>query len=324
MLKDIKKIRIEDIDGIKIGNAQDIKAGTGCTVIISEKGAVTGVDVRGGGPATRETDRLDPISGIEYNHGIILSGGSAYGLDAAGGVMQYLEERNIGFETGFGVVPLVSGASLFDLVVGNPKCRPDKDMGYEACENAYNGQLETGCFGAGTGATVGKLLGPCRMMKSGLGTYAVQVGRVKCAAIVAVNSLGDIYDAESGKILAGILSDDKKSIAGSSDSIIKSLDKENDFFKENTTIGAIITNADVTKSKAKKMAGMCQDGLARVIKPIHTSADGDTIFSINTGEVTVDTDMLGTIAAEVMALAINDAVMKADNSYGLKCAKDFI
>ncbi len=204
----MKEIKITDIKGIKVGHAQDQAGGSGCTVILCEKGAWAGVDVRGGGPASRETELLKPVNLVEQIHAVMLSGGSAYGLDAGSGAMQFLEESNVGFDVGVGVVPIVCGASLFDLVVGDPKCRPDKAMGYEACKNASDGPVAEGNVGAGTGATVGKFLGTAHMMKSGLGAYAVQIGELQVAAIVAVNALGDIVDVDTGKRIAGLLNED--------------------------------------------------------------------------------------------------------------------
>jgi L-aminopeptidase/D-esterase-like protein len=256
----------------------------------------------------------------ERIHAVILSGGSAFGLDAGAGVMAFLEERNIGFDVGVGMVPLVCGASLFDLTVGDSRCRPDKAMGYAACENA--GREAQGNVGAGTGASVGKYLGPERMMKSGLGTYAVALGEVLCGAVVAVNALGDILDADTGKPLAGILNPQKTGLDNTAELMYGEIGKVRDPFRGNTTIGCIVTNGKLTKAQANKLASMAQDGYARVIRPVHTSADGDTIFAMSTGEVEVSPDTLGTLAAEVMARAINRAVLAAASAYGLKSAGD--
>lgn len=325
LIDKFEKINIKEMTDFRIGNSQDIKGGTGCTVIISEEGAVSGVDVRGGGPATRETDRLSPMCKLDYNHAVVLSGGSAYGLDASGGVMEFLENKNIGYKTGFGLVPLVSGASIYDLNVGDPKCRANKEMGIKACEDAYNDnkELKSGNYGAGMGATVGKFGGPNRMMKSGFGTYAMRYGKLEIGAIVIVNALGDIYNMEDGKILAGVLSEDGKEIAGTENVILDKLFVDNDFFNKNTTIGCIITNGELTNSEATKVCSMAHNGLARVIWPVHTSADGDSIFSMASGKVKVDTDVIGSIASEVMALAINDAVKASESAYGLKASSDF-
>ncbi len=319
-----KTISITDIEDVKIGNAQDLTGGTGCTVIITEKGAVTGVDVRGGGPASRETDRLSTLCPLDQNHAIVLSGGSAFGLDASGGVMQFLEEREIGYKTRAGLVPLVSGASIYDLVLGDSKARPDKQMGYEACVNAYKGEFKEGNFGAGTGATVGKIMGPERMMKSGMGTCAIQFGDLQIAAIVVVNAFGDIYNIETGNFLAGLLSEDKREILGTENVVVGKLDASTDYLTENTTIGCIITNARITNAQATKISGIAHNGLARVIWPVHTSADGDAIFTLGTGKVDADSNLLGAVSGEIMAMAINNAVKNAEPAYGLEAAKDFI
>lgn len=328
----MKRINISQIDGIKIGHAENLDGGTGCTVILCEKGAVAGVDVRGGGPASRETELLKPINTIEQIHAVMLSGGSAYGLDAGGGAMEYLEEKGIGFDVGVGIVPIVCGASLFDLVVGDPKCRPDKAMGYEACKNAdklHDENMKEICaipegnVGAGTGATVGKFLGPERMMKSGIGTYSLQIGHVQCGAIVAVNALGDVVDVDSGRRIAGILTEDKMEISSTEEIMYEEIDKNRNVFSGNTTIGCVITNAKLTKTQANKLASIAHNGFARAIRPVHTSADGDTIFVMCTGEVEVGPDALGALATEVMGRAINRAARTAMPAYGLKAALDF-
>jgi len=319
----MKEIKISEIIGIKVGNAQNLEGATGCTVIICEKGAWGGVDVRGGGPASRETELLKPVNLVEQIHAVMLSGGSAYGLDAGSGAMEYLEEKGVGFDVGVGVVPIVCGASLFDLVVGDPKCRPDKSMGYEACKNAGVIEPEEGNFGAGTGASVGKFLGIERMMKSGLGIYAVQIGNVQCAAVVAVNGLGDVVDVDTGKRIAGILSEDKLKLSSTEEIMFGEIDKNRNVFSGNTTLGCIITNAKLTKSQANKLASIAHNGYARAIRPVHTSVDGDTIFVMATGEVEVGVDALGALATDVMSRAINRAVRKAESAYGLKGAKEF-
>ena len=320
----LRTINISEIEGIKIGNAQDFDGGTGCTVIIAPDGAVTGVDVRGGGPATRETDRLSPLCKLDYNHAVVISGGSAYGLDASSGVMEFLEEKGIGYKTKYDLVPLVAGASIYDLGVSSSKCRPDKKMGYEACENAFKEEeLREGNYGVGTGATVGKFLGKERMMKSGMGTFAVEYDGLKIGALAVVNAIGDVYSMENGEFLAGLMNEENTEIIGTESIILGKLNVENDFYNENTTIGCIITNGVLTNAQATKISGMAQDGLARVIWPVHTSADGDSIFTLATGEVKADTDIIGSIASELMTVAINKAVKGADPAYGLKSAKDF-
>jgi L-aminopeptidase/D-esterase-like protein len=320
----MKEISIRDIRGIQVGHAQNIEGGTGCTAIICEKGAWAGVDVRGGGPATRETDLLKSENLVQQIHCVMLSGGSSYGLDACSGAMQYLEEHAVGFDVGVGIVPIVCGASLFDLVSGDPKCRPDKAMGYEACKNSEEGFPLEGNVGAGTGATVGKYLGVERLMKSGLGIHAVQIGAVQCAAIVAVNALGDVIDIDTGKRLAGILNEDKTAVNSTQEIMYSEITKARDIFSGNTTIGCIITNAKLTKPQANKLASIAHNGYARAISPVHTSVDGDSIFVMATGEIEVSPDALGALTVEVMAKAINRAVLKAEPAYGFKAAKDFI
>lgn len=320
----MKEVSITDIMGIKIGHAQSLEGGTGCTVILCEDGAYAGVDVRGGGPASRETELLKPVNMVEQIHAVMLSGGSAYGLDAGSGAMQYLEEKGKGFDVGVGVVPIVCGASLFDLVVGDPKCRPDKAMGYEACLNASSEKPQEGNIGAGTGATVGKFLGMDYMMKSGLGTYGLQIGDLLIGAIVAVNALGDVIDVDSGKRLAGILNKEKTAIYDTEKTMYEEYDKNRNVFSGNTTIGCIVTNAKLTKTQANKIASIAHNGFARTIRPVHTMADGDTIFVLATGEAEVMPDAVGALSAEVMAKAVNRAVMAAEPAYGLKCARDFL
>lgn len=319
----MKEVNITDIRGIRIGHAQSKEGGTGCTVVLCEAGAVAGVDVRGGGPASRETELLRPVNLVQTIHAVMLSGGSAYGLDAGSGAMRYLEEKAVGFDVGVGVVPIVCGASLFDLVVGDPKCRPDAAMGYEACKNAGSEPPAEGNVGAGTGATVGKFLGVGRMMKSGLGTYAVRIGDLIVGAIVAVNALGDIVDVDNGRRIAGLLTEDGAEIGNTEEALYAEFDGSRNVFSGNTTIGCIVTNAVLTKTQATKIASIAHNGFARAIRPVHTMADGDTIFVLATGEVDVQLDAVGALATDVMARAINRAAWAAEPSYGLKAARDF-
>jgi len=319
----MKEVSITDIEGIKIGHAQDVEGGSGCTVVLCEKGAFAGVDVRGGGPASRETELLKPVNMVEQIHAVMLSGGSAYGLDSGAGAMKYLEENNVGFDVGVGVVPIVCGASLFDLVVGDPKCRPDKEMGYQACKNATSKKPAEGNVGAGTGASVGKFLGTEYMMKSGLGTYAVQVGDLIVGAIVSVNGLGDVVDVDTGKRIAGILNKEKTAISNTEETMYAEYANNRNVFSGNTTIGCIITNAKLTKTQANKIASIAHNGFARAIRPVHTMADGDTIFTLSYGEAEVMPDAVGALAADVMSRAINRAVIEAEPAYGLKAARDF-
>ena len=311
-----------DVSGIKVGHSQDIKAGTGCTVVICEKGATTGVDVRGGAPGTRETDLLNPVNLVDKAHAIYLSGGSAFGLDGATGVMKYLEEKGIGLDVVLTKVPIVPGAVLFDLGVGDYRIRPDARMGYDACLNASEEEARQGNIGAGTGATVGKIFGGLRCMKSGLGTASFKSQELIIGAIVAVNCLGDVIDPENGEIIAGVLSEDRKDFANTMSFLRNFPQKTKDNFSKNTTIGVIATNAKLTKAGAAKVAIMAQDGYARAIIPSHTMFDGDTIFCMATGEIEVGVNVVGAIAAEVMARAIVKAVKNAEPLFGLKSYQD--
>ena len=321
-MKEFKEIRISDIKGFRVGHAQDAEGGTGCTAIICEAGAVAGVDVRGGGPASRETELLKPVSAAREIHCVMLSGGSAYGLAAADGAMAYLEEKGVGYDVGIGVVPLVCGASLFDLVAGDPKCRPDKAMGYAACVDAEKNDPKEGNVGAGTGATVGKIKGLERAMKSGLGIYAVQVGEVRCAVVAAVNALGDVLDHETGKPIAGLRTEDGSGLASTAETMLEEISWDRDLYNGNTTLGCIITNAKLTKEQCNKLASVAHNGYARTISPVHTSADGDTIFVMASGEVEVHADALGILATEVMARAINRAVRQAKSAYGFLSSEE--
>ena len=293
----MKEIKIQELENIKIGSAENKDAATGCTVILCEQGMAAGLDVRGGGPASRETELLKPTAAAESIHAVLLSGGSAFGLDAAGGVMEYLEERNIGFDVGITKVPLVCESCLFDLMVGDHRVRPDKAMGYAACENAEKGNYRDGTFGAG-------------------------IGELQVGAIVAVNALGDIYDWKNGKKVAGLLAKDKKSFLCTEDEVYKSYEVVKNKFVANTTIGAVITNAAFHKTQLCKIASMTHNGYARSIRPVHTTADGDSIYALSTGTLEADLDMVGTLAAQVMSEAILRAVMSAETAYGFPAARD--
>jgi len=314
-----------DVPGIYVGHMQDDRALTGCTVCLFPEGAVAGVDVRGSAPGTRETDLLAPMHLVEQVHAIVLTGGSAFGLDAAGGVMRYLEEQGIGFETGAARVPIVPAAVLYDLAIGDSAVRPDAAMGYEAARKASRNAAMCGNVGAGTGATVGKVLGMERAMKGGLGTASVSVpwteGPLIVGALVAVNAFGDVRDPATGHILAGPRVDDKPA-----DSIALlprvMMNGETGFVGENTTIGLVATNARLTKAQATKVAQMAQDGLARTIYPAHTMRDGDTVFAVSTGEVNAPVDVVGALAAQVMAEAIVRAVKEAESAGGLPAYRD--
>jgi L-aminopeptidase/D-esterase-like protein len=314
--------QITDVPGVKVGHQENAAALTGCTAILFEAGAVGGVDVRGSAPGTRETDLLNPINLVEKVHGILLSGGSAFGLDAASGVMQYLEEKGIGLDVGVARVPIVPAAVLFDLAVGDSKVRPDKSMGYDAASLAVSGPFKTGNAGAGCGATVGKLNGPDYCMKGGLGSASIHLENgVVIGAIVAVNAVGDIRDPSNGKIIAGPYDRENKQIF---DSIM--LVQKNYHAAipagTNTTIGVVALNADLTKSEANKVAQMAQDGYARTIYPSHTMHDGDTIFAAATGGIKIPVDVAGVLAAKVMEMAVLDAVRSAESTSGIPAHKD--
>lgn len=317
----MKEIELTDIEGIEVGHAQNLTAATGCTVVICKNGAAAGVDVRGGAPGTRETDLLDPVNLVEKIHAVMLAGGSAFGLDAAGGVMQFLEEQQIGFDVGVTRVPIVCGAVLFDLIIGDYKVRPDKAMGYQACLNAGK-SCPQGNVGAGAGATVGKILGMDRTMKSGLGAYAMQVGELKVGALVAVNCLGDVIDPETGLKVAGLLSEDKKTLADTEEVMIAAYAEKKNLFSGNTTIGVVVTNAALDKAKATKLASMSHNGYARAMRPAHSMVDGDTIFALSTGSVSADLSVVGLLAARVMERAVVHAVKNTSSLCGLKCYRD--
>jgi L-aminopeptidase/D-esterase-like protein len=318
----MRPIDFTAIEGIRVGHAEDFEAVTGCTVVISEAGATAGVDVRGGAPGTRETDLLNPANLVQKVHAILLAGGSAFGLDAAAGVMQYLEERKIGFDVRVTRVPIVCGAVLFDLTVGDHRVRPDREMGYRACLNAGTTPLRQGSVGAGTGASVGKILGMERAMKSGLGSYALQVEGLQVGALVAVNCLGDVVDPLTGEKLAGPLSDDGRTMVDTEEIMIRSFAEKKDLFSSNTTIGVVATNAALTKAQAAKLASMAQNGYARTMRPAHSMVDGDTIFTLATGCVEADLSVVGLLAARVMERAVIAAVKIAESLCGLKCYAD--
>ena len=319
------EIPIAEIGDIGIGQAEDAAAGTGCTVLVCPGGMRAGVDIRGGGPASRETPLLNPLMAAQAIHAIVLAGGSAYGLDAAGGVMRCLEARDIGFDVGVAKVPLVAQSDIFDLTVGDVSVRPDGDMGYEAARRALDDpNYRDGSYGAGCGATVGKINGMDTCMKSGIGSYALRLGPLKIGAIVVVNALGDVFDWRTGRQLAGLLTDDKTALRSTARFMRQSLAVKENKFAGNTTLAVVVTNADLDKPRLCKIAGMAQDGLARSIRPVHTSADGDSVYAVSVGNVAADQDLVGTLAAEVVSEAISRAVMSAQSAYGFPCAGDFI
>ena len=322
------KNAITDVNGIEVGHAQNEGALTGCTVILCRKGAVAGVDVRGGAPGTRETDLLDPINLVQKVHAIVLAGGSAFGLDAASGVMGYLEEHKIGFNTGAARVPIVPSAILYDLTLGRADVRPDDAMGARAAASASSDSPAEGNVGAGIGASVGKMFGMSLAMKSGLGTASMDIGGgVIVGAIVAVNAFGDVIDPKTNQIIAGLRSGKVGPIKiGKKDSFADTLAMMKSPIGRgvmglasggNTVIGAVATNAKLTKAQATKVAQMAQDGFARTIKPSHTMLDGDVIFALSTGTKKADVSIIGAFAAEVMQQAILRAVKMAKAAGGL-------
>ena len=316
-------ISINDVAPVRIGQAQNEAAGTGCTVFICPEGMRAGLDVRGGGPASRESQFLNPLAAAQIIHGIVLSGGSAFGLGAADGVMRYLEEKGIGYDVGVTHVPLVSQSDLFDLTVGDGKVRPDAAMGYEAAKNAMEKpNYQDGNYGAGTGCTVGKITGMANCMKTGIGSYAVELDGLKIGAVVAVNALGDIFDWKNGRKVAGLLSEDKKSFRSTADVMGESFKVIKNRFTGNTTLAVLITNARFDKAALCKIAGMCHDGYARSIRPVHTSFDGDSIYAVSAGELEADQEVVGTIAADVISEAILKAVTGAKSAYGFPCSSD--
>ena len=304
-----------DIPGLQVGHAQDFDAQTGCSVVLAAEGAVCGVDQRGGAPGTRETDLLRPMHLVEKVHAVLLTGGSAFGLAAADGVVQWLEEKQIGFDVQVARVPIVPAAVLFDLAVGRADVRPDAAMGYAACEAAVsdaNGP-EMGSIGAGTGAMVGNILGPQGRMKGGLGTAVIDLGDgLLVGALFAVNAFGDVVDPKSGQILAGARKLPENEFVDTMQVLkqgVSGFDQQG-----NTVIGIVATNATLTKESANKVAQMAHDGLARVIRPAHTMFDGDTIFALATGQHPVnDVNLIGAFAAEATAQAIVNAIQSSND-----------
>ena len=309
---------ITDIPSIRVGHDTNLEAGTGCTVIICDTPAVGGVDVRGGAPATRETDLLRPMYLVEEVHAVLLTGGSAFGLDAASGVMRYLEEHNIGFDIGVAHVPIVPAAAILDLAFGSASVRPDAAAGYRACEQATTEPIEQGNVGAGTGATVGKTLGPAFMMKGGLGSACMQLpDGTLVGAIVVVNARGDVIDPQTQQVIAGT-----RNLPGTG------------FFASNpfgnTTIAVVATNASLSKEEINKVAQMAHDGIAQVIRPAHTMFDGDTIFALALGSrsqtrpdpttAALQVSMIGATAATTLARAIVKAVRNATDLHGVPAA----
>jgi len=323
---------LTDVPGVAVGHHTLTARPTGCTVVIVERGAVAGVDVRGASPGTRETDLLDPVNSVQQIHAIVLAGGSAFGLDAATGVMRFLDEKNIGFKSDFWKdsvgtinVPIVPAAILIDLGVGgNPKIRPDAECGYRAAAVASTAPIAEGNVGAGAGATIGKLAGPSRAMKGGLGTAAMAFADgIVVAALVAVNAAGDVIDPATGLVVAGVRTPDGRGLADAR-RLLRAGEAWRPSIGGNTTLGIVATNATLSKAQASKVAQMAQDGLARAIVPAHTTGDGDTIFAIATGERTGEPNVsrIGAAAADVVSQAILRAILQAEGIAGYPAARD--
>jgi L-aminopeptidase/D-esterase-like protein len=316
---------LTSVPGIKVGHHTLSERPTGCTVVLVEPAAVAGVDVRGSAPGTRETDLLNPLNLVDRVNAIVLSGGSAFGLDAASGVVRYLDERGIGFETGAAKVPIVPAAVLFDLAIGDPKIRPNADCGYRAAASASAGPIAEGSVGVGAGATIGKLAGMKRAMKGGLGTATITLPNgLIVSAIVAVNSIGDVVDPATGTIVAGARTADGTRLADARTLVRAGRIGPGGPIGENTSLGVVATNARLTKTQATKVAQMAHDGLARAITPVHTPLDGDTIFTLATGALDRDPDVLaiGSLAAEAIADAVVRAVRAATGVPGYPAARD--
>jgi len=315
---------ITAVDGVEIGHHTLSERPTGCTVILTRAGAVGGVDVRGSAPGTRETALLDPVNTVDVVHAVVLSGGSAFGLDAASGVMRYLDERDTGYRVGRRVVPIVVSAILFDLgLEGEEKVRPGPECGYAAASAASRAAPAEGSVGAGAGATVGKFGGGGRPMKGGFGTASITLPNgLTVGAAVAVNAVGDIIDPATGEIVAGSLGDDGRFVDARR--LLRSGSAPSAPSGTNTTIGVVATNARLTKAEATKVAQMAQDGLARAIYPSHTTRDGDTVFSLATGawDGAADVTVVGALAADAMAEAILRAVRLAQGLPGVPSVSD--
>ncbi len=323
---------LTDVAGIRVGHFTDARRPTGCTVVIADGGAVAGVDVRGAAPGTRETELLSPVNAVDRVHAVLLAGGSAFGLDAAGGVMRWLEEQGVGIEVGrvragdrAGElklaairVPIVPAAILFDLWVGDARIRPDAAAGYAACVAASEAAPAEGSVGAGAGAAVGKLFGIERAMKGGIGSASLRVGGVTVAAMIAVNAVGDVIDPATGAVVAGARSEDGRRLVGTTQTLLRGGAPSPVVLGGATTIGVIATDATLTKAEATKIAQMAHDGLARSINPVHTMSDGDTLFALATGRAaaTPDLTLLGIAAAEVTARAVLRAVTQAQGVSG--------
>ena len=308
----IQEIRLQDIPGVNIGHAEDLEAKTGVTVLVFPQGASAGVEISGGGPASRETPVISPLTNDVPVNAIVLSGGSAFGLAASDGVMACLEQRGMGYNTGFALVPIVCQSCIYDLGYGSSKIRPDKEMGYKACAHALDcNQHPEGNYGGGTGATIGKIAGMNRATKAGVGMYAVEVAGLQMAAVVVVNALGDVFHHATGEKIGGITTQDRSGWANIQD-IMYSITKPQDMFtRNNTTIAAIITNGKFSKAQLTKLAAMATNAYPRCINPVGTLADGDAVYAASVGSHPADLNMAGTLAAQVLAEAIHRAITTA-------------
>ena len=316
------------VPGIKVGHYTLAERPTGCTVVLAEAGVTAGVDVRGSAPATRETDLLSPVNLVQVAHAIALSGGSAFGLDTASGVMRYLEERRIGFEFGPAHVPIVPAAAIFDLSVGDGRIRPAADCGYQAARAATDTPVAEGSIGAGAGATVGKAAGMGRSMKGGIGSAAIALPNgLIVAALVVVNAAGDVIDPSNGQVVAGVRTADGKAFADAR-KILRAGGVGTAAARQNTTLGVVATNARLTKTEATRVAQMAHDGFARALAPSHTPGDGDVIFTLATGATgargaaAFDAGQVGSLAAEVVADAIVRAARQATGVTGIPAVRD--
>ena len=317
------EIPVTEVGPVYIGQTENPGAATGCTVFIAPRGMCAGLDVRGGGPASRESQLLNPLMAAQSIHAIVLAGGSAYGLGAANGVMRYLEQNGIGYDTRYALVPLVVQSDIYDLSVGDASIRPDADMGYEAARRAMEDpNYKDGNYGAGCGATVGKYAGMDYCMKSGIGSYAIQIGELKIGAVVVLNALGDVYDWKTGRQIAGMLNEEKDGLRSTAEYMRQSYTVVDNKFTGNTTICVVFTNARFEKAQLCKIAGMAHDGYARSINPVHMSADGDSIYAVSIGDIAADQDMVGAMAAEVVSEAIIRAVENAEGAYGFPALRD--
>ncbi len=311
------------VPNLLVGHYTDLERATGCTVVLTPQGARAGVDVRGLAPGTRETDLLRPEKTVQAVHAILLTGGSAFGLAAADGVMRWLVERDYGFDTGFGRVPIVPAAVLFDLMIGDPKAYPDGDAGYRACESATDEPVVMGNVGAGTGATVGKLLGPRYMMKGGLGSASVKIGKgITVGALVAVNALGDVVDPASGTIIAGTRKPVVGGFLNTAEAVRGNLGQTIlGMMGTNTTLAVVATDAHLDQAQLTALASAAHDGLARAIRPVHTELDGDTVFALSTGGKKGRLTAIVAAAADVLAAAIVRAAREATSLHGVPAVK---